>query len=71
MKQVRYVGPQRAVQIEHPPGRYVTVANGESVEMPDRLAALFGKQDVWEIDEPKTTKKAAKAAATKEGDDAS
>lgn len=37
-KTATYVGRSPAVEIEHPPGRWVTVRHGESIDLPATLA---------------------------------
>lgn len=48
MKSVRYLGPLHAVDVEIAPRKFLTVANGETVEVGDALAAsLLEQVDTW------------------------
>lgn len=61
MKSIRYVGPAHAVDVEIAPRKYVTVANGETVEVGDALAeSLLEQVDTW------ATVAQSKKAASKE-----
>lgn len=60
LRRVRYVGPSTSgVVIEHPPERWIEVAQGGHVDLPSRLAESLAEQpDNWELAD---TRKAAKA----------
>lgn len=50
LKRVRYVGRSTAREIEHPPGRWVAVEKGATVDLPTRLAESLAEQvDQWEL----------------------
>lgn len=38
-----------AREIEHPPGRWVTVEHDRTVDLPSSLAESLAEQDGWEI----------------------
>jgi len=66
LRRVRYVGRSTAREIEHPPGRWVTVVNGETVDLPTRLAESLAEQvGQWELVD--TKQKAADAVKDGEG----
>lgn len=59
MKKVRYVGPlERVVVPDRDTGLEYEAGPGETVELPDELAAGLLEQDVWEA---AATKAAAKS----------
>lgn len=60
MKTVKYIGPFDAVEIEHPPARWITVANGEPTELPDAIADRLAEQADWEAQPTPKPKTAAK-----------
>lgn len=57
LKNVHRSGGAR--EIEHPPGRWITVEHGGWVDLPTSLADSLAEQDGWQI----TTTKAAPAAS--------
>ena len=59
MKHVKYVGPFDAVELERAPRVWVVVAHGESIEVPDDVAAaLCALADNWaEESAPRAAKK--------------
>jgi hypothetical protein len=60
MPKVKYVGPHPAVEVEMAPRKWVSVANGDTVEVGNDLAAALLQQvDNWQG----TTKKGGKTAA--------
>lgn len=65
LKRVRNVSRRGgAREIEHPPGRWVTVEHGGHVDLPTGLAESLAEQaDVWEI---VATGATAKPAETEE-----
>lgn len=66
LKRVRYIGRSSGREIEHPPGRWVQVRNGETVDLPTRLAESLAEQvDQWELVD--TKQKAADAVKEGEG----
>lgn len=64
LKRIKNVSPRHgAREIEHPPGRWITVEYGGHVDLPTGLAASLAEQaDVWEV----VDMKAAAAALTEE-----
>lgn len=66
LKRVRYIGKSTGREIEHPPGRWVTVEKGETVDLPTRLAESLAEQvDQWELVD--TKQRAADAVKDGEG----
>ncbi len=66
LKRVKYVGRSTGREIEHPPGRWIEVPNGGTVDLPTRLAESLAEQvDQWEIVDVK--QKAADAVKDGEG----
>lgn len=48
MKNVTYIGPFDAVELERAPRLWVSVSHGESIEVPDDVAAALCEQvDNW------------------------
>mgnify|MGYP005615595643 FL=1 len=65
LKRIKYVGRSTGREIEHPPGRWIEVANGATVDLPTRLAESLAEQtDQWELVD---VKKAADAVKDGEG----
>lgn len=63
LKRVRYIGRSTAREIEHPPGRWVTVEKGGTIDLPSRLAESLAEQvRQWEIVDTKA------AGAVKDGE---
>lgn len=63
LKRVKLVGRSAAREIEHPPGRWIEVRNGETVDLPTRLAESLAEQsDQWVIVDTKA------AGAVKDGE---
>jgi len=61
LKRVRNVHRTGAArEIEHPPGRWVTVEHGGTIDLPTSLAESLAEQDSWELVDLKA------AAAAKE-----
>jgi hypothetical protein len=66
LKRVKYVGRSTGREIEHPPGRWIEVPNGGTVDLPTRLAESLAEQtDQWVIVDVK--QKAADAVKDGEG----
>lgn len=66
LKRVKYVGRSTGREIEHPPGRWIEVPNGGTVDLPTRLAESLAEQtDQWELVDVK--QKAADAVKDGEG----
>ncbi len=63
LKRVRNVSRRGgAREIEHPPGRWVTVEHGGHIDLPTGLAASLAEQtDVWEIVDTKAAVAAEEA----------
>ena len=65
LKRIKYVGRSTGREIEHPPGRWIEVPNGGTVDLPTRLAESLAEQtDQWVIVD---VKKAADAVKDGEG----
>ena len=69
MKQLKYVGPHAAVEVETAPRLWTEVANNQTIQVGDKLAsALLEQPDNW----TEVTKKAAgKKAAVQTDEDQS
>lgn len=66
LKRIKYVGRSTGREIEHPPGRWIEVPNGGTVDLPTRLAESLAEQtDQWELVDVK--QKAADAVKDGEG----
>ena len=66
LKRIKYVGRSTGREIEHPPGRWIEVLRGETVDLPARLADSYAQQvDKWVIVDVK--QKAADAVKDGEG----
>lgn len=63
--QVTYQGPEPEIEVVHL-GRSWLVTSGETVDLPDEVAAGLAGQDAWTVSEPKTPGR--KATTTKDGD---
>ena len=66
LKRIKYVGRSTGREIEHPPGRWIEVPKGGTVDLPTRLAESLAEQtDQWVIVDVK--QKAADAVKDGEG----
>ena len=50
LKRIKYVGRSTGREIEHPPGRWIEVPNGGTVDLQTRLAESLAEQtEPWGI----------------------